>query len=548
MEELSDKNRPQKLEDIFRVGMKEAEVTPSERLWDRIEQGLEAKNEATYYKKRLIWFQRLAAACVVLVLLAGGYLLYDYQVIAELQVANKEKAPEQETAANIIAGIQSEEKQKPESLTKQPAAAETKADAGTLAINNSEIKSGKYLVSAETKSGTKKQKNKYARTDANPAATNLAAVDSKLNDELTFLEPILVELEKNNEPGLALMKVPLTGNPAANDLTLQSSKSATKELFTGAIKNISPDSGTHKENTVLTYAAEPGVFSAEQEVKTKAVRWSFSGKYASHYFNQNIALAGNQAAAIPSGFQSNSNVLLTNTSNASFSEALNEYDNNTLPSYSFSTAIGAAYQLNQHWALETGIDYTQNVAGTKSSYIFNNAQMATQYNKATLADATSKNFVIVPTTAFAASMSGSLSAGNAGVVKTQTFNTQYRYRLIGIPLKLNYKTAGNKSFYYASVGFLTNLLMQAHILSESSVVPDLKYAPNAESPFRKWQLATVATFGKGFKINRNFQLRAGLEASQYLTSLAAYPQYLEGKHGKPYTIGLSVSSSYSLSK
>jgi hypothetical protein len=82
MNELSDKNRPRKLEDIFREGMEEAEMAPSDLLWSRIERDLHIK-EAGLYKKRLVWYQRLAAACVVLVLFAGAYLFFDARQVSQ---------------------------------------------------------------------------------------------------------------------------------------------------------------------------------------------------------------------------------------------------------------------------------------------------------------------------------------------------------------------------------------------------------------------------------------------------------------------------------
>ncbi len=92
MNELSDKNKPQKLEDIFREGMGEAEVTPSDRLWERIDHKLDTK-DATFYKERLIWFQRVAAASVILILFTGGYLFFDYRTTENPQLAIADKSP-----------------------------------------------------------------------------------------------------------------------------------------------------------------------------------------------------------------------------------------------------------------------------------------------------------------------------------------------------------------------------------------------------------------------------------------------------------------------
>ncbi len=298
----------------------------------------------------------------------------------------------------------------------------------------------------------------------------------------------------------------------------------------------------------MAAATQTASTTTNEATKKQTSRWTVSGKYASHYFNQNIALAGNSSPMAGTG-QSSFVPPATNAS-SSFSEAMQEYDKNTMSSYSYNTSLGAAYQLNNHWALETGVAYTQNVATTNSSYVFNNSQSGRNFNNGMAPDINNdkSNVVSVPTTALLASLAGPVDANNTGVVKTESFDTQYRYRLIGIPVKVNYKTNGDKSFYYVSGGLLTNFLMQAHILSASPVVPDIKYSAKTESPFNDLQMAGTISVGKGFKITKGFSLKAGLEASKYLTSLAAHPEYLEGKHGKPYTIGIALSSSYSLGK
>jgi hypothetical protein len=236
----------------------------------------------------------------------------------------------------------------------------------------------------------------------------------------------------------------------------------------------------------------------------------------------------------------------------SYAQALNEYDNNTSAGFSYNTSVAAGYVLNEHWSLESGLNFTQNVAKSSSSFIFNNTNLAARYNLAAQNLNLNDNKVnadpigILPATALLASLSGQQNVNSATVVQTPTFDTQYRYRLLGIPVRINYQTSQRKSFYFASVGFLTNMLVQAQVLSGSPKVPDLKFQGQTESPFRTWQFAATVSAGKGFRISKAINLRAGLEGTQNLNSLAAHPEYLSGEKGKPYTIGVAFSSSYTL--
>jgi len=295
--------------------------------------------------------------------------------------------------------------------------------------------------------------------------------------------------------------------------------------------------------------------AASEQEKPRLARWSFSARYAPQYFNQNLELASAAApqyltAPANSNFSS-APTAAVNTS--SYTQALNEFDSNTSSGFSYNTAMAAGYALNEHWSLETGLLFTQNVANGKSSYVFNNSYLAARYNYASPATGMNDSKTIgpvaaLPTTALVASLSGQENLQTSAVIQTPTFSTQYRYRSVGVPVKINYQTKSRKSFYFASVGLLTNLLVQAQILSESSRVPDIKFGNSSESPFRPWQFATVLSAGKGFRVSKAFSLRAGLEGTQYLTNLAAHPENLNNKQRKPYSIGVAFSSSYTLGK
>jgi hypothetical protein len=313
--------------------------------------------------------------------------------------------------------------------------------------------------------------------------------------------------------------------------------------------------GVALQDTLLVLAQAPvPALPAEPTAKEDkpGSRWRFGGKYASQYFDQNIALNYKQPAPASPGMVP-SMVPFANAGAASYADALKEFDQETGSGFSFNTGVSAAYQLNKHIDLETGLGYTQNVAITNTSYIFNNAQIGSrhlfEFNSG--ADVL-KNYpgaTGIPSTAFLATLTGGSTLNQTAVTRTQSFDTQYRYRLLGIPVKMNYQTRRSKSFYYASLGMLTNLLVQANILSDSDRVPDLKYTPDAEgSPFRKWHFAAVASAGKGFEIAQGLQIKAGIEATQYLTHLTIHPANLGGKQHKPYTLGLALRSSYTFGK
>ena len=560
MEELTDKNRPQKLEEIFRNNMEEAEMAPSDNLWNRIEHDLD-KQEKKYYQTKMVWFQRLAAACVLLLLFAGAYVFYDYQIKREPIIATAKPVDAPDGNKNKLTvtppsnSVAAEEPETSSIVAKneQPAKASEKV-ANKLKL--ARRKKSNDISDYPPKQNQIKEKQQDQRLPE-PGTPYLAFDNIAASKELeTVTIATSEENEVNTQSGSALPKnhenALLGEGENANVLP----KAEVDVLPMLALTNLVNTTDSLKMDAPITIAIKPQpvIYAAapSEPGKQKASRWSFSGKYAPHYFNQHISLSQQNTGPANPAF--NNSLLASNASTASFDQALSEFDSNIQAGYSFNTEGTATYKLNQKWALESGLAYTQNIASTQSSYIFSNSQVSARYARESLVNNgfndmhDNAGLVGVPATALIAALSGAANANASGIIKTQPFTTEYRYRLIGIPVKVNYQANRNKSFYYASVGFLTNLLVQAHILSDSPRVPDLKYAPNADSPFRNWQMAAVASVGKGFWLSKNFSFKAGLEASQYLNTLADNPLYLEGQHRKPYTFGVALSSTYTMHK
>ncbi|WP_026463312.1 hypothetical protein [Adhaeribacter aquaticus] len=547
MNELSDKDGPKKLEDIFRAGMEEAEVSPSDRLWSRIEQNLDSK-ETKLYKEKLVWYQTLVAACITLVVCAGAFLFYDY---------NNERSH----TRNLIAN--------------QPVKLNTPVENNQrLPKAKTEIQSGLAIAGNTTKVPVTQEGRaiKAPNTDLEEItkweATTVTSTN--ISEKTKSVQPPLLN-SNNDKKVLALAEknsfshsaVALPNNPENNiDFTgaLGSGQEANKEVLSDAfldsrpvvvesnVSSVLPEKLNRVKPIMPKRATTNYLAMTEEPEKKRTPRWSVISKYSPHYFNQNIALATNNSSLPASsvGFAAPA----SNAGLSSYSSAMQEFDNNTKPQYSYSAAMGAGYQLTSNWSLETGLAFTQNTASTESSYIINNNQgAAAKFNSSTrLHDQNSKPEAALPTTALIASLGGQKNIASAQVVKTTSFETQYRYRLLGVPVKVTYQMSRSKSIYYASFGFLTNLLIQTHIFSDSPRVPDLKYGPNSDSPFRGLQMAAVASAGRGFIVTKGLSLRAGIEATQYMTSLVAQPDNLEFRQRKPYNIGFSLSSTYTLGK
>lgn len=544
MEELSDKDRPKKLEDIFREGMEEAEMAPSDLLWSRIERDLN-KKEAVRYKQRLQWYQRLAAACVVLLLIAGAYLFYDarqhqdnaviaYQVAQQVNADSKSaKAPV--TAPDRKAGKRTSEE--PEVVAEVREDLAEKPGPGMPDLGSGNLKPVKPVRTSVSSTGQESS-----------AVASLKAIAQPVNISANGTDQSHSSFNAGNslQKSAAQLVVAQSGANSQSSDSLKSAKTWLGMNRLAVRKDSFPSQSLPLAGTSLA-------LDNPEETKPKAAsRWRFGGKYASQYFDQNIALAF-KPNSLPANTLVPSSMLPYGSAGvSSYADALKEFEKETGSGFSFNTGLSAAYQLNPHFDLETGLGYTQNVAITNTSYIFFNRFLGSDSRSATAwgGDALNSSAATsMPATALVATLVGGSAMPNSAITKTQAFDTQYRYRLLGIPVKLSYQTNRDKSFYFVTMGMFANLLIQTQILSASDQVADLEYNPRSEnSPFRNWHFAAVASAGRGFRLAPGLHLKAGLEATQYLTHLASNSKNLNTKQRKPYTIGLALSSSYTFGK
>jgi hypothetical protein len=119
----------QKFEENWKTAFDGAEITPSDNVWKSIELDLAGQESATM-KKRVVFYQRLAAATVIFALLTGAYAFFNGQ--------NPDTTQTKQTASNTIENKAESKGQSNQSVTKEPATeapgATTGADAPQIAL------------------------------------------------------------------------------------------------------------------------------------------------------------------------------------------------------------------------------------------------------------------------------------------------------------------------------------------------------------------------------------------------------------------------------
>ncbi|QNF33165.1 hypothetical protein HUW51_10665 [Adhaeribacter swui] len=547
MKKSSDNtNRPRKLEEVFRDGFEPAEVNPRASTWHHIEQELEVQ-QASYYKKRLVWYRSVAAASVSLLLVTLGYFWYDAQTRHQFNVpaATNNTVVQNNTTQNtesVASANQNTTSEEAKILKKSP-------------VYESLVRQTPPAAQLARSVNRKNKKNNLPNTESNPeqiAKTPFQSPDrffgfanrNKITDK-TAAEKTTV-----GDNNAIVPENILAANPAQ----------------TATVPALPTDSATvlvaKNEPTLKTDSA--GVFTAAlmpEETKKKSVgsRWALGGGTGSQYFEQNIKFDNGPGLASASNLQaySFSNVArnsITNTVEA----ASEEFNENTQSAFSFRAAIGANYRINDKWSIETGLNYAENKAQTLTSYIIYKRPAALndfaniKPENAFVHD-NSNNLnsdVTIPVTIFLARLTDTdLSNAQVTVDKVEPFNMYYRYRQLGVPVRMRYQQGRGKWFNFVQAGGAVNVLLQTSILSDSPKVPAVEYSLGHSSPFRKWYFTGLGSVGRGLKISEVWQVQGSLDLAYSFSTLALSPDQVPNlKQQKPYYVGFGVSSSYVIGK
>ncbi|RDC64988.1 hypothetical protein [Adhaeribacter pallidiroseus] len=312
-----------------------------------------------------------------------------------------------------------------------------------------------------------------------------------------------------------------------------------------------------KKDSAAVIAA--ALFPEETKKKTVGSRWAIGGGTGSQYFDQNIkfASAGTNFFGNPSTNYALSAVS-KNTGSNSIEAASKEFNENTRSSFSYRAAVGANYRINDKWSIEAGLTFAENKAQTTTSYIIYkrpaalNAIANIKAENAFL-DNTSNGIttnVTIPVTIFLAKLTDTdLNNAQVTVEQVTPFNMYYRYRQIGVPVRLRYQQGRGKWFNFVQAGGALNVLLQTSILSDSPKVPAVEYPLGRSSPFRKWYGTALGSVGRGLKISEVWQVQGSLDVARSFSTLTLSTDQIPGlNQQKPYYVGFGISSSYVIGK
>jgi len=295
-----------------------AEVPPSSKIWENIDAQLLAR-ENTSMKKRVIFYQRLAAASVGVMFLVSGYAFWSGNESQNSIAGNTETK----------AGVVESKLSKPEntiSTSTDSKVADSKIDHSEAAVY-----SKPNLVSpVNNVEGGSTEKTQHQ----NPA----------------MLPPMV--FDKNQESGVVIAKTETGSQPFTDHLNIAIGP---QKLNPPMPKRVKPNDLT------IAYRladARPAIISRKRKEALEQNTWASLGFAAGNFTNgaSNLDLAFADANS-DQAFKS-----LTNTSNAGKTEKIK-------PGSAFTMSLAGGKRLSKRWVLQGGLSYLNQSCNSNTSTV-----------------------------------------------------------------------------------------------------------------------------------------------------------------------------------
>lgn len=536
--------------------MYDAEASPPADLWARIDHDLTVQENALY-KKRVVFYRQLAAACLALLLLAGGFAAFYLSggpapghTIAAVQ-------PEKPASDAVV--------ERQETVPAEPAAPRNETSALALAATPEERKQATVQRAGSTEGLGEAKRNAAALVQERKATSTAGLVRMALAQEIEArseeggsVEPLArgpkveIGVAMSNllygSARQAIAAVPKDdfnkdkassfaasgANPAGEKGFLELNKQVMDR-----VKAVEKD----QEEMLLAFSKEAETTGKKdgQENSSESDRWSLGMAYMPSFFDQNVGISGqrmgiasSRMGLMPSDFSA------VTASESRMDEARKEFSENTEPGFSFSFEVKTGFKLANKLKLLAGLGFSQNSARSRSSYVIEQF-----WDQPESGERVSPG----PTTIFLPSISTNFATDSINVAKTDAFTVNYRYRHLIVPVGLQYEgKLGKEWFWYTGGGVAANILMGTTIMASTADVKDVNYDVGDESPFRKLQWSGNVSAGVGKRLSNNMSVTVGPEFRGYFDTLLANPEQAQAPQGRPYTVGLNMGVNYDLGK
>ncbi|GGE98142.1 hypothetical protein [Hymenobacter cavernae] len=515
------------LEHLFRQKFADAEVMPRRNVWEQIDHELLVQQNETY-RRRLGQHRWLAAACLLLLMAAGLWMLkpgFRHEAatpsVAQQAASSETGQGNSATAATADAALAAQVRPDAVSATAAPAnqalaisagatspvaadADEPRFDApANLADESAALafsSGANRFYSGSVDLGSRAQAPAFARHAALGGYTSGFRADEPAQSHSLLPELLLSRM--------ASLLGAASGSSAPQQLPLDTLHKAT--LPAGppmlALQDVEP----------------------EPKPRSAGRLWRLSASVAAAAYNPNInfSRSGNISnglaySAGPMDFQN-----VKNASQAAlYEQAATEYRQHLESRPGLRGKLGIARPLGKRWELATGVEVAQLAA-------------VSQFNVVTAAYSRSANAFTGSNAAYSQSLTSNANSFQGG-----TTATRYRYTSAGVPVSVRYGSPKNGLSLYASLGAAVNVLLGSRVeVAGASEATRTYSVSSSDSPYRKVLASLRGGAGARYRApDGQWSVLVGPEAELGLTTLNADPAQRFLKRSRPYSVGLATS-------
>lgn len=460
----------EKFEGAWKDAFENAGVAPSDKVWANIELDLE-KAKGGDLKRRLLFFQMLAAASVVFAMAIGG-IGYYYSFHADRSGANN-------LAQNNTAESQpTEDKNKADNSagnSDNASAADVRSNEPPTAPQDSEI-SG---IASHNAVDENNSKEAHSLTEANAPS----------RDQLKYNAPFARPSADSRK-----MLIAQSVGQSSEDIPLAIKDRELEPLYTPAPVHLNFEERTKQVDPVVAMMAR--LAQREQEVQDEDSRkkeeersdenlWTSIG-FAAGSFN---AVQGSTAGPSPS----------SSMAMAAFAAPIVEQEAKA-NGYSYSMGVNVGTRLSERWVLQGGVNYmtqaseyvSQNIVMESQGYMTQHKFRAASTNELMMADASDLRQKFIDSAPY-------------------SVNNNMRY--LSIPMQAGYQLI-NKTFgLQLNAGVATDLFLQNTISAESDQIAKTSQPVGEDSPYRAVNLSGLLgtevsyRFGNHYRISLNPGIR-----------------------------------------
>ncbi|WP_082893621.1 outer membrane beta-barrel protein [Rufibacter ruber] len=532
----AERKTDRSMEDIFREGFEGVESMPSSKIWENLDRELD-NQELNRYRKQVIWYRSVAAACLLL-LCASGLFFWRYQPAGSNQLGDAAlvATPGAEDPLGAVAVEQRDLLHPPRQAEGQVASVSEpfsekqaknrkipQAPPTALALTGKGFSSQAVLEKGTVNKANAKRNTREAVVVASVFEEKQAPIRGIAGEktEISGAEVAVGALKAAPEPTGAMAGAPERNPTALGADSLSVPRAATilaqKKAEVAEGLNPTPEPAGKKED----------------QQGPRGGRWSLAMAYVPQYAYTPASLGSNAAQA-----DAPLNMAAQPRLYEQYQEAVDEYNKTYTPGYSYSAMVGASYKLNDKWQVEGGLLYSQNEASTHHTLLIRSNGMRENSLQAGL--------VVAKAEAIFSNATREMAGGNVmSITRTDEYNIKYKFQQVGVPVRLAYRHDINKLYAFASGGLNLSLMIRNSITPDNEMVEAVQYKfQDEESPFRAWQWAVATSVGLGYDLNRMMSVVAGPELTYSITPILKGDQQSTDN----YKIGVSVGARWRISR